>query len=511
MEIEQTREAGEAEKTREESQSQWQQGALLEVSITDLNHNGEGVGRWQERVVFVPDAVPGDRVRVRLVRVKPGYAQGKLHELIAASPHRVRPSCIVADKCGGCQWQHVDYGYQLEVKRNLVIQDLERIGGFTQPPVDPVLAVAPALGYRNKSTYPVKAVSRSDMSRSDVGHSRPVLSRNPSRHQAALGLKLKPRIVSAPSTPMVQVQAGYYQKGSHQLVNLNQCPIQDGRLNPFLAQIKLDIQQRGWSIYDEQSHQGEIRHLSLRIGQRTGEVLLTLVARKGDLPDLAEQAQFWLQHYPELVGVCLNLNPDRTNAIFGDKTHCLAGRPYLHEISAGLSFQIHPTTFFQVNTEQAEALLQIIQAELNLQGTEHLVDAYCGVGTMTLPLAKQTRQVIGIEVQPEAIEQAKQNAQLNGIDNAEFQIGKVETLLPELSMQPDIVLLDPPRKGCEPSVIDTLLKINPQRIVYVSCNPATLARDLKLLSSAYTLKRVQPADFFPQTAHVECAAFLEAK
>lgn len=485
-----------------ESQSQWQQGALLEISITDLNHNGEGVGRWQERVVFVPDAVPGDRLWVRLVRVKPGYAQGKLHELIEASPHRVRPSCIVADKCGGCQWQHVDYAYQLEVKRNLVIQDLERIGGFTDPPVDPVLAVAPALGYRNKSTYPVKAAHRVEQtSRLD-----PV----PSRHQAALGLKLKPRTVST-ATSAVQVQAGYYQKGSHQLVNLNQCPIQDVRLNPFLAQIKQDIQQRGWSIYDEQTHQGEIRHLSLRIGQRTGEVLLTLVARKGDLPGLTEQAQFWIQHYPELVGVCLNLNPERTNAIFGSETRCLAGQPYLHETSAGLSFQIHPTTFFQVNTEQAEALLHIIQAELNLQGTEQLVDAYCGVGTMTLPLAKNTQHAIGIEVQPEAVEQAKQNAILNNIDNVEFRVGKVETLLPELSIQPDVVLLDPPRKGCESSVIDTLLKLKPQRIVYASCNPATLARDLKLLSPAYTLERVQPADFFPQTAHVECAAFLNAR
>jgi 23S rRNA (uracil1939-C5)-methyltransferase len=503
----------EKEAARESVKSQWQQGALLEVSITDLNHNGEGVGRWQERVVFVPDTVPGDQVWVRLVRVKPGYAQGKLHELIEASPHRVRPSCIVADKCGGCQWQHVDYAYQLEAKRNLVMQDLERIGGFTAPPVDSVLAVAPALGYRNKSTYPVRAASRGDQrtSRLHLEDSNAA----PLPGHVALGLKLKPqakpRIVSSPVTPTIQVQAGYYQKGSHQLVNLNQCPIQDGRLNPFLAQIKQDIQQQGWSIYDEQTHRGEIRHLSLRIGQRTGEVLLTLVARQGQLPGLAEQAQLWLQHYPELVGVCLNLNPERTNAIFGKVTRCLAGQPYLHETSSGLCFQIHPTTFFQVNTAQAEALLEIIQAELNLQGTEQLVDAYCGIGTMTLPLAKQTQHVIGIEVQPEAIEQAKQNAKRNEIDNVEFRVGKVEALLPELSIQPDIVLLDPPRKGCELSVIDTLLKLKPQRIVYVSCNPATLARDLKLLTPAYMLKRVQPADFFPQTAHVECAAFLEAK
>jgi 23S rRNA (uracil1939-C5)-methyltransferase len=446
--------------------SQWRQGELLELTIADLNHNGEGVGRWDGRVVFVPDTVPGDRVMVRLVRVKPQYAQGKLHQVLEASAHRVRPACIVADKCGGCQWQQVDYAYQLEVKRNLIQQDLERIGGFSQISVDPVLASSP-LTYRNKSTYPVQ------MSGS-------------------------------------QIQAGYYQKGSHQLINLNQCPIQDARLNPFLTRIKLDIQKQGWQVYDEQTHRGEVRHLSLRIGRHTGEILLTIVARSSNLPKFAQHAQKWLERYPDLVGVCLNINPDRTNAIFGAETRCIAGRGYLRERFAGLEFQIQPTTFFQVNTEQAEALLATIQSELHLRGDEVLLDAYCGIGTLTLPLAKQVKRAIGIEIQPESIEQAKLNAELNQITNIEFQVGKVEELLPQLADSPDLVLLDPPRKGCEPSVIATLLRMQPQRIVYMSCNSATLARDLKLLD-AYTLTRIQPADFFPQTAHVECAAFLQRR
>jgi 23S rRNA (uracil1939-C5)-methyltransferase len=443
-----------------------QQGDLIELTITNLNHNGEGVGRHQGRVVFVPDVVPGDRLSVRLLRVKPHYAQGMLHEILEASPHRVRPSCIVADKCGGCQWQQIDYETQLEAKRDLVIQDLERIGGFVEPPVDAVLADGTALAYRNKATYPLR--------RSQQG----------------------------------TVQAGYYQKGSHRLVNLNQCPIQDQRLNPFLAQIKQDIQQRHWSIYDEQHHRGRLRHLSLRIGQRTGEVLLTLVSSTPTLEGLEEQAQTWMEQYPELVGVCLNLNAERGNQIFGRETRCIAGRPYLREIFADLEFRIQSTTFFQVNTRQAEALLQVIQTELALQGHEIMVDAYCGIGTMTLPLAKRVQQMIGIEVQQDAVEQAQQNAELNAIQNASFQIGKTEVLLPQLTLQPDVVLLDPPRKGCEATVIQTLLQQRPQRIVYVSCNASTLARDLKLLSPAYRLNRVQPADFFPQTAHVESAAFL---
>ncbi|HEY9801590.1 MAG TPA: 23S rRNA (uracil(1939)-C(5))-methyltransferase RlmD [Leptolyngbyaceae cyanobacterium] len=450
------------------TKSTWLQGELIEVAISDLSDTGDGVGRFEERVVFVPDTVPGDRILVRLVQVKPKYAHGKLHQLLEPSPHRIRPACIVADKCGGCQWQHIDYDYQLVAKRNQVIQALQRIGGFAAPPVDPVLVADSALGYRNKATYPL--------------------------HISATG----------------QVQAGYYQKGSHHLVNLNQCPVQDPRLNPFLAEIKQDIQQRGWSIYDENRHKGLIRHLGLRIGRRTGEILLTLVVKDWNLPGIEAQAQEWLQRYPQLVGVCLNRNPERTNAIFGRETRCIAGVAYLREIFAGLEFQVRPDTFFQVFTETAEALLEVIQAELNLQGHETLVDAYCGIGTLTLPLTRQVRQAIGLELQPEAVEQAIFNAQHNDIKNVQFQVGAVEKLLPKMGIIPDVVILDPPRKGCDRIVIKSLLASKPARIVYVSCKVATLARDLKLLceDGLYTIQRIQPADFFPQTAHVEAAAFL---
>ncbi|HAG82109.1 MAG TPA: 23S rRNA (uracil(1939)-C(5))-methyltransferase RlmD, partial [Cyanobacteria bacterium UBA12227] len=307
-----------------------------------------------------------------------------------------------------------------------------------------------------------------------------------------------------------QVQAGYYQKGSHQLINLNQCPVQDARLNPLLAEIKQDIQQQGWSIYDENRHQGRLRHLSLRIGRRTGEMLLTLIATDWTLTDLETQAQNWMKRYPNLVGICINRNRDRTNVIFGSETRCIIGRPYVREEFAGLEFQLRPDTFFQVNTEVAEKLLTVILQTLDLQGDEILVDAYCGIGTFTLPFAKQVRQAFGLEVQATAVEQAQINAQINAIANVTFHTGAVETLLPQLGIIPDIVFLDPPRKGCDPTLIATLLSALPQHIVYVSCKPATLARDLKLLcqSGDYQLTHIQPADFFPQTPHVECAAFL---
>jgi len=449
-------------------QTVWRQGEILQLEITDLTDSGDGIGRADRLVVFVPDTVPGDRLLVRLLQVKSNYAHGIIKEILTRSPHRTRPHCIVADKCGGCQWQQIKYDYQLIAKHTQVVEALERIGGFVHPLVESVLAADSPLAYRNKSTYP-------------------------------LG-------VSANG----QVQAGYYQKGSHQLINLNQCPVQDPNLNPLLAEVKLDIQQRGWTIYHEHLHQGLVRHLSLRIGRRTGEILLTLVVKDWNLPGITAQAEEWLERYPGLVGVSLNWNSDRTNTIFGSQTRCIAGVPYLVERFAGLEFQVRPDTFFQISTETAEALLQVIQTELNLQGHEVIVDAYCGIGTLTLPLAKLVHQAIGLEVQPAAIEQAISNTQYNDIKNATFQVGTVENSLPNLTITPDIVLLDPPRKGCGASVIKTLLTLRPQRIVYISCKVATLARDLKLLcdQGIYTLVKVQPADFFPQTAHVEAVAFL---
>lgn len=450
-----------------------QQGQLIEIDITDLADTGDGIGRFEQLVVFVPDTVPGDRVTVRLQQVKSTYATAKLETLVKSSEHRIRPNCIVADKCGGCQWQHVNYDYQLKTKQNQVIQALERIGGFTDLPCDEILAgkidnFPQFLGYRNKATYP--------LARSAAG----------------------------------QIQAGYYQKGTHKLVNLNQCPVQDPRLDPLLKEVKEDIHWMKWPVYDEKQHTGEVRHISLRIGRRTGEILLTLIARTGDLPGLETQASDWLKSYPKLAGVCLNINAAKTNVIFGSETRCIAGRSFLREEFALLEFQLRADTFFQVNTEAAEGLLQVIAAELNLQGNEVLVDAYCGIGTFTLPLAKQVQIAIGLEMQREAIAQAELNAQLNDLTNVTFHVGTVEELLPQLGVKPDIVLLDPPRKGCDRKVLETIKEMQPNRIVYVSCKPATLARDLKFLceNGDYKLVRVQPADFFPQTSHVECVAFL---
>jgi 23S rRNA (uracil1939-C5)-methyltransferase len=462
----------------------WQQGELIELTIHDLSDRGDGVGRFEQRVVFVPDTVTGDRVRVRLLHVKPQFAHGKLIEILEPSPHRVRPSCIVADKCGGCQWQHVNYDYQREAKRNLVVQALDRVGGFDasflEQAVEQLLPMHDALHYRNKSTYPIGIAE----------------------NHGPMANPKQPRLHG-------KVIAGYYQKGSHQIVNLNQCPIQDDRLDEILAGVKQDIQTAKWPIYNESNHQGTIRHLSLRIGRRTGEKLLTIVAKDDELKQLWQYSQAWMEEY-DLVGVCLNINSAKTNAVFGDISRCISGREYLQEEFAGLQFQIRPETFFQVHTEQAEAIVHLIEQELQLTGSETLLDAYCGIGTLTLPLAKKVKKIVGIELQSSAVDQLKINAKLNQIDNLEWHVGSVEALLPGLDVQPDVVLLDPPRKGCDGVVIASLIQRQPARIVYMSCNPATLARDLKMLcgEGGYRLGKIQPADFFPQTAHVETVVFL---
>ncbi|BAZ44722.1 RNA methyltransferase, TrmA family protein [Chondrocystis sp. NIES-4102] len=445
-----------------------QQGQIVEIEITDLNTSGEGVGRYDGKVIFVPNTVTGDRLSVKIIESKAKLAKGKIQQLLIPSPHRLRPQCIVADKCGGCQWQHIQPTYQQFAKQQQVIQAFKRLAGLEDIVVQPILATLDTLNYRNKSTYP--------LARSSTG----------------------------------QVQAGYYRQGSHKLVNLNQCPVQDQRLNPLLQEIKQDIQQRGWSIYNESNHQGKLRHLSFRIGSNTGEILLTLISTSEQLTGLETQANIWLERYPQLVGVGLNIQSDRNNAILGKNTYNIAGKPYLREIFASIELHIAADTFFQVNTKAAELLLEAISNKLNLTGEETIIDAYCGIGTFTLPLARHTKQAIGIEINPASIEQAKQNAALNQISNATFYTGKVEECLDSLDLQADIFILDPPRKGCDPQVIDSLLNFQPHTIVYISCKPATLARDVQLLcqSGIYQPVWIQPIDFFPQTTHVECYAVL---
>jgi 23S rRNA (uracil1939-C5)-methyltransferase len=457
------------EKTESTTDLLWQQGSLIPLKITALATEGEGLGHYQGRVVFVPNTVPGDQVIIRLLRVKREYGSGVIHQMESPSPHRIRAACLVSDKCGGCQWQPIQYALQLQTKQNTVQEALERIGKLKLPPSLPILGAEQPLRYRNKVIYPLQ--------------------------QGKTGLRM-----------------GYYQPGSHRLINLNQCPVQDQRLDPFLNNLKHDFQKAGWIPYDEKTHQGSLRHVSLRIGRRTGEILLTLISRDLSLPGLESWAQTWLTQYPGLVGVCLNHNPQRTNTLFGSKTNLIAGQKIIRERFLGLLIAIDSTSFFQIYTEQAEAFFGWILDQMHLQGSETVVDAYCGIGTLTLPLAQRVKQVIGIDSLAAAIQQAQYNAEVNQIKNAHFLEGRVETLLPTLDPA-DIVLLDPPRKGCGSVVLEALLHQHPRQIIYISCHAATQARDLQILlaQGTYEVKAWRAADFFPQTSHVESVVFLDRK
>ncbi len=441
--------------------SGWIQGAVHEVTVEGLAAGGDGVARWQDRVVFIPNAVPGDLLRVKLMRVKPreGYAQ--IEQILVPSPHRVRPRCIVADKCGGCQWQTVAYAQQIQAKYDQVSQALG-----PSAPVLPVWEAPQDLGYRNKATYPLA--------------------------QNAHG----------------ELIAGYYRPNSHRVINLNQCPVQDPRLDPVLAGVKQLLAAQGWSVYDENTHSGLLRHLGLRIGQRTGEVLVTLVTTD-DPPHLDRWAKAVSAQFPEVVGVLWNHQPQRNNVIFGPQTQTLWGRAYLREIFCGLEFHIGATTFFQIHTAQAERLVELVIHEAQLTGADQVVDAYSGIGTISLPLAQAGASVTGIESWGPSVEQARANAQRQGIP-CTFVHSTVEDWLPRQKNAPHVLCLDPPRKGCAPEVLNALIKFPPRRVLYVSCNPATLGRDLKILTAGgYELIKVQPVDFFPQTYHVECLAVLE--
>ncbi len=447
-------------------------GQKIPLMIVDLADNGNGVGRYEDFVVFVPNTVPGDKLLVQLDRIKKNWAEGKPIEIVSPSPDRVRPHCIVADKCGGCQWQFASYSYQLQSKQNQVLQALVRLGKFPEDTIkakiENILGAPQPFHYRNKVIYPI------------------------AQNQEG------------------KIKVGYYQPNTHKVINLNQCPVQDQRLDPILLAVKQDLNRSGWSVYNEANHQGNLRHLGFRIGRHSGEILITIVSQSWELENIEQFAKNWLT-LPGVVGVILNRNCQPGNVIFGSESRCISGRDYIVEYFADLTLHLTADTFFQVYTEQAELLVELLSDLLDLQNTETIVDAYCGVGTFTLPLARYSRKCYGIEIQEQAIRQAQKNAILNKLtDRVEFTTGKVEKLLPSLATNPDILILDPPRKGCESEVIEFIVQSKIDRVVYISCNPATLARDLQLLCATdrYEIKTIQPIDFFPQTAHVETMVLL---
>lgn len=443
-------------------------GALLELRIDDLDQEGRGIGRSGGAVVFVDGALPGEWLQVRLRHRARRHWLAQREVLLEAAPERRRPPCILAERCGGCSLQALSPAGQAEWKQQRVVRTLAHIARL-HPPVRPLLQAREELGYRNRAVIPLERVNG-------------------------------------------RLRAGYYQRGSHRIVNLSRCPVLDPRIDALIAPIKADLEATSWPV-DRHSggEAGGLRHLALRVGSRSGEVLITLIASHARFPGLVELARQWRRRWPAVVGVCLNLQPLPGNRLLGPQTRVLDGRGELHERFAGLDLQISADSFFQVHTGQAERVVPLLLEAL-AGPPSGLLDAYCGIGTYSLPLAAAGWQVLGLEQQASAITLARRNAEANGLgERARFEEAVVGEVLAERVEGCAALFVDPPRKGLEPAALAAIVAVGPPRLLYLSCDPATLARDLGVLSreGGYRVDWLQPLDFFPNTSHVETLAVLQ--
>ena len=448
-----------------------QQGRRYEIDVKTLGTSGEGVGRSSNFTIFVPGALPGERTLVRIDEVKKTYARGKLLEILEKSPERVAPVCSIYDSCGGCQLQHLSYEGQLRWKRQQVVDALERIGGLSHIEVLPVLGAQEPWFYRNKMQFPV-------------------------------GRKQGKTVI------------GCFAKGSHDIVDTRNCRIQKEGNNIIINAMREIVDRLHIPIYDEDCHTGVLRHIVGRIGEN-GEAMVVLVTAAKDLPKAKEITRLLRERVPNLKSVQQNIQTYRNNVILGRETKLLWGKPTIPDRIDRLRFSISARSFFQVNTEQAALLYEKTLEYAGLSGKEIVIDAYCGTGTITLFLAQKAHSVYGIEIVKPAIEDAKKNARDNHIKNASFLVGDATRLMPHLyreKIRPAVIVVDPPRAGCTETVLKTFAAMHPARIIYVSCNPATLARDIAILTElGYMAERIQPVDMFPQTSHVETVTKLIRK
>ena len=447
-------------------------GNIYTIDILRLGSSGEGVGRYENFTVFVRGALPGETVQAKIDIVKKQYATAILQDIITPSPQRVAPLCPVYAQCGGCQLQHVSYDGELQEKQGQVRDALERIGRLTGIDVLPTLGAATPWEYRNKMQFPAAAAKG-------------------------------------------KAVVGCYAAGSHRVIDVASCAIQKAGNNDILRIVRQWMNDYRVPAYNEQTHTGIIRHVMGRVGVWTGELMVCLVTAQVDVPHTAELIGMLREELPKLTSVVQNINTRRTNVILGPETKVLYGTPTIHDSIGSLTFNISAQSFFQVNSEQAQRLYEKALEFADLQGDETVADVYCGTGTITLFLAQKAKKVYGIEIVAPAIRDAVKNAADNGVTNADFILGDAVEKLPELiesGVRPDVIVLDPPRAGCGEPVLAAIAQSQPKRVVYVSCNPATLARDLAYLNDhGYQPVKVQPVDMFPRTHHVETVVLLGRK
>lgn len=475
---------------KEKNKSGFVKNRTVDLEITDFTTEGEGVGHTDDCTFFVKDALIGDVVTVIITKVKKTYAYARIKDIIVPSPYRVKPPCPDAQRCGGCQIQALSYNKQLEFKQSKVINNIIRIGGFEKEYIEGIAEPIAGMGnnyfrYRNKAQYPI-------------------------------GRDKDGKLI-----------AGFFAGRTHSIIPLDDCLIGIPENKPILDTIIKWMRDFGIEPYDEVSHKGIVRHVLIRKGFATGELMVCLVINadtlihKDELISALGSVDF-SEKLPEsrITNISYSVNKNDTNVIMGDGYVTVYGSDTITDFIGDLKFSISPLSFYQVNPVQTKKLYEKALEYADLTGNEIVWDLYCGIGTISLFMAQRAKQVYGVEIIPQAIEDARKNAELNGITNATFFIGKAEDIvsrayeaslmtLPDNALHPDVIVVDPPRKGCDELCLDTILKMSPKRIVYVSCDSATLARDLKILcAGGYTVTRLAPVDMFPNTVHVETVALL---
>ena len=460
--------------------SEFKKDDCVTLHIEDIGTGGEGIGKADGFTFFVKDAIVGDVIEAKIMKLKKNYGYARLMKVLTPSKDRVEPKCPVARQCGGCQIQEMRYEAQLAFKQKMVQNNLERIGGLSDFEMYPVIGMETPYAYRNKAQFPV-------------------------------GEDKDGNIV-----------IGFYAGRTHHIVEQTDCCIGAPENGEVLRKVKAYMQKNQIRPYNEEHHSGIVRHILIRTGYHTKEIMVCLIvnAAKASCLKNAEQLTESLREMDGMTSVMVNFNTEKTNVILGKKSEVLWGQPYIEDFIGDVKYQISPQSFFQVNPMQTEKLYAKALEYAGLTGKETVWDLYCGIGTISLFLAQKAGKVYGVEIVPQAIEDAKNNAALNGINNAEFFVGKAEEVLPAFyekkkdtdadMLHPDVIVVDPPRKGCDRVCLETMLKMQPERIVYVSCDSATLARDLKVLcEGGYELRKVRAVDQFGNTTHVESVVLMQ--
>ena len=450
---------------------------IVEIYIDDIGNEGEGIGHIDGYALFLKDAVIGDRVRAKIIKTKKNYGFARVEEILEPSKDRVEPKCPVARPCGGCTLQHLSYDKQLEYKFNKVKNCLERIGGLNgiEEKMEPIYGMEEPFYYRNKAQFPV-------------------------------GTDKEGNLVT-----------GFYAGRTHSIIDCTHCAIQHPVNEEILLKVLDYMKANGITAYDEKIHKGLVRHIVTRVGVVTGEIMVCFVinGQKKDLRNLDRLVDS-LKEIKGMTSICINVNKEKTNRILGNKIQEVYGPAYIHDYIGNVKYQIGPLSFFQVNPKQTKVLYEKALEYAQLNGEETVWDLYCGIGTISLFLAQKAKQVYGVEIVKEAIDDARLNARMNGFDNAQFFVGKAEEVLPreyeKNGVYADVIVVDPPRKGCDGKLLDTMVKMAPKRIVYVSCDPATLARDVKVLGeNGYQVEKVSVVDQFSHSSHVETVCLMSRK